>query len=195
MDTKKTTSKETKGSRKGIGGRPSNYEEYVKPYIDDIVKWRRGGATDEQICEALGIGTSAFYNYQNKYVEFKEALKLSKKMLVMDLKGELARIAMPHEIRVTKKYKKLDLETGHETQYVETTTKEIDGNINAINALLLNFDREQWKRDWSSYELKLRQQNLNEAIAKEKYWLDDEDLEINKSGFIKDLEKDLEDVK
>lgn len=172
-----TSKKESKGNGKKSVGRQSKYETHVLPYLEDIQNWRRGGATDEQICEALDIGKSAFYDYQNKYSEFSEAMRKGKQVLIMDLKGELARIALPHEIQTTKKYKKLDLETGHETQYVETTIKKVDGNLGAINSLLTNFDRDNFKRDWDNFELKQRQQKLNELIAKEKYWLDDEDLE------------------
>lgn len=170
-----TTSKTTKGSKKPVG-RQSKYESHVKPYLEDIKKWRRSGATDEQICEALNIGTSTFYDYQNKYVEFSEALKGSKKMLVLDLKGELARIAKKHKLEIKKSYIKKDLETGHETRYTEVTEKEVDGNISAIHLLLKNFDKEEWKNDWDNYELKQQQQKLQELIAKEKYWLSDEDL-------------------
>lgn len=160
------------------GGRKSKYESHVKPYLEDIKKWRKGGATDEQICEVLGISTSSFYEYQNKYLEFAEAIKSSKKMLVLDLKGELARMSLPHTLKTKKSYIKQDLETGNETKYTEITEKEVDGNLGAIHLLLKNFDREQWKNDWDTFEIKKQQQRLQEMIAKEKYWLDD--LEDNK---------------
>lgn len=177
MKTKdSTTSSKTKGNGKGAGGRPGKYESHVQPYLKDIKTWKRGGATDEQICEALNIGTSTYYDYQNKYEEFSEAIKRSRQMLVLDLKGELARIALPHKVRVKKTYIKKDLETGHETQHTEMQEKDVDGNISAIHLLLKNFDKDDWKNDWDNYELKQQQQKLQELIAKEKYWLSDEDL-------------------
>lgn len=155
-------------------GRRSKYETHVKPYLEEIKQWRRGGATDEQICSALNIGTSAFYDYQNKYAEFSEALKWSKDMLVLDLKGELARMALKHTLKTRKTYIKEDIETGSQTKYTEITEKEVDGNLGAAHLLLKNFDRDAWKNDWDTYELKKAQQQLNEMIAKEKYWLDSE---------------------
>lgn len=157
--------------KKSNAGRKSKYDTHVKPYLEDIKKWRRGGATDEQICECLGISTSSFYDYQNKYTEFLEALKPSKAMLVLDLKGELARMALKHTLQTRKTYIKEDLETGNKTKYTEITEKEVDGNLGAVHLLLKNFDRDNWKNDWDQYELKKQQQKLNEMIANEKYWL------------------------
>lgn len=153
-------------------GRRSKYDTHVKPYLEDIKQWRKGGATDEQICSALGIGTSAFYDYQNKYAEFAEVLKGSKEMLVLTLKGDLARMAVKHTLKTKKTYIKEDVDTGNQTKYTEITEKEVDGNLGAAHLLLKNFARDEWKNDWDTYELKKAQQQLNEMIAKEKYWID-----------------------
>lgn len=44
--------------------RPSKYDQAVKPYINKIEEWKRVGATDDKICELLGIARSTFLNTQ-----------------------------------------------------------------------------------------------------------------------------------
>lgn len=145
-------------------GRKSKYDECVKPYLKQIEKWKRVGATDEQICEHLNISKTAFYEYQKKYTEFAESLKKGKTELVMDLRGELARIAFKHTLETKKQYIRQDEETGHKTQYTEITTREVDGDIAAINLLLKNLD-ENWSNDPQNLALRKQELELRKAIA------------------------------
>jgi hypothetical protein len=59
------------------------------------------------------------------------------------------------------------LETGHETQYTEIVTKEIDGDIAAINLLLKNLDKENWSNDPANLELRRQELELRKAIARD----------------------------
>lgn len=147
-----------------MAGRKSKYDEYVKPYLKQIAKWKRVGATDEQICEQLNISTTSFYEYQKKHAEFAESIKKGKTELVMDLRGELARIAFKHTLETKKQYIRQDEETGHRTQYTEITTKEVDGDIAAINLLLKNLD-ENWSNDPQNLALRKQELELRKAIA------------------------------
>lgn len=145
-------------------GRKSKYETNVKPYLQQIEAWKKVGATDEQICEQLNISKTAFYEYQKKYAEFAESLKKGKIALVLDLRGELARIAFKHTLETKKQYIRQDIETGHKTQYTEITTKEVDGDIAAINLLLKNLDAE-WSNDPQNLALRKQELELRKAIA------------------------------
>lgn len=57
-----------------------NYEIKVKPKFTLIRAWKRDDLTDIEICNKLGIKKSAFYNYKNKYPEFKEILDHDKEL-------------------------------------------------------------------------------------------------------------------
>lgn len=138
--------------------RPSEYDIRVKPHIDKVRAWKRNGATDDQICEQLGISKSTFCLYKKKYSEFSDALKKSKAEFVHDLKGELARLAFKHEL-TTKKVYTTTGEDGKEKKHVEITTKEVDGDIAAIQILLKNLDKENGWSD-NPLQLDLRQQEL-----------------------------------
>lgn len=146
-------------------GRKSKYDECVKPYLKQIAKWKKVGATDKQICEQLNISETAFYEYLKKYAEFAETIKNSKTEFVMDLRGELARLAFKHKIETKKQYIKQDEVTGHKTQYTEILTKEVDANIAAINLLLKNLDKENWSNDPIHTDLRRQELELRRAIA------------------------------
>lgn len=171
MAAKKTTSTKTKGSV-SAGGRPSKYETNVKPYIENIKHWKKGGATNEQICEALEIGTSAFYDYKNKYSEFAEAFEVSNKFTDLELSGALYKIATGFEYQEKKQYIKDDPESGKRTTYTEITTKYQAPNPTAIAMYKRNINPDWIDRDRATTELKQQEKELNRMIAEQKYWLD-----------------------
>lgn len=145
-------------------GRKTVYETHIAPRLDDIRKWRKVGATVENMCDALDVSKTTFHKYLNEKREFADAYKKGKVELVMDLRGELARIAFKHTLETKKVYTKQDKETGHKTQYVEITTKEVDGDIAAINLLLKNLD-ENWSNDPQNLELRKQELELRKMIA------------------------------
>ena len=173
MKTKEnTTSKTKKGTGKGAGGRPSKYENYVKPYIEKIKYWKKCGASNEQICEALEIGTSAFYDYKNKYSEFAEAFEASNKFTDLELSSALYKIATGFEYQEKKQYIKDDPESGKRTTYTEITTKYQAPNPTAIAMYKRNINPEWIDKDRVTTELKQQEKELNKMIAEQKYWLD-----------------------
>jgi len=148
-------------------GRKNKYDENVKPYLEQIQQWKKIGATDEQICKQLNISKSTFYEYLKKHSELSDALKKGRTELIFDLRGELARISFKHTLETKKQYIKEDTETGARTQYTEITTKEVDGDIAAINLLLKNIDKENWSNDPANVDLKRQELELRKAIAKD----------------------------
>lgn len=144
-------------------GRKSLYEERVKPFLAQIEKWKRVGATDEQICEQLGISKTSFYKYKEEFAEFAESLKKGTEALVLDLRGELARIAFKHTLETKKQYIRKDA-AGQSVTYTEITTKEVDGDIAAINLLLKNLDSD-WSNDPQNLALRRQELELRRAIA------------------------------
>ena len=145
-------------------GRKTVYETHIAPRLQDIETWRKRGATVENICDALGVSKTTFHKYLNEVPEFADAYKKGKAELVMDLRGELARISFKHTIETKKQYIKQDMETGHKTQYTEITTKEVDGDVAAINLLLKNLD-DNWSNDPQNLALRKQELELRKAIA------------------------------
>lgn len=145
-------------------GRPNKYETHIKPYLQQIAEWKRNGATDEQVCQQLGVSKSVFYAAKAKYPEFSEALKNSRAAFVADLRGELARLAFKHTLETVKVYSKTD-ESGQSVTYKEKTSKEVDGDIAAIHLLLKNLDKENWADNPQGLKIKKQELELKKLIA------------------------------
>ena len=148
----------------GKRGRKSVYDTHIQPRLDEIREWRKVGATVENMCDALGVKKSTFFKYLKERAEFADAYKKGTFELVMDLRGELARLAFKHKLETKKQYIKQDEETGNRTQYTEITTKEVDGDIAAINLLLKNLDND-WANDPQNLKLRQQELELRKAIA------------------------------
>jgi hypothetical protein len=56
-------------------GRPTKYKE---EYCGIASKLCQLGATDNDVAEALGIGTTTLYRWRNEYPDFRKALKVGK---------------------------------------------------------------------------------------------------------------------
>lgn len=147
-------------------GRKSKYNDHVLPYLDKIREWKKVGATDKKIQEVLGISKTVFYEYLDKYPEFKNARKKGVAEFCLDLRGELAKLATKHTLETKKQYIKVDQETGNKTQYTEITTREVDADPAAINLLLKNLDKDDWANDPQNLSLKQQELELRKAIAK-----------------------------
>lgn len=59
--------------------------------------WKRNDLKDEQIFNKMGICSSTFYEWQNKYVEISEALKKGKEDLIADAEEALESRLKPYE--------------------------------------------------------------------------------------------------
>lgn len=139
--------------------------DIVRDNIEQIKKWKKVGATDEQIFKQLGVSKACWYKYLAENKDLQDAIKTSVEYFAMDLRGELARQAFKHTLETKKQYIKKDLETGHSTQYTEITSKEVDGNIGAAHLLLKNIDPKNWKENWDSYEFKKQELEIKKQMA------------------------------
>lgn len=151
-----------------MAGRKSIYKTNIQPYLDKITEWRKVGATVENICEALEVSKSTFFKYLGVEQEFSDAYKKGTFEFCMDLRGELARIAFKHTLETKKQYITED-EDGNKKKHTEITTKEVDGDIAAINLLLKNLDKE-WANDPKMLDLKQQELELRKQIAETRDW-------------------------
>ena len=149
-------------------GRKNVYDTVIFPNINKIEDWVKSGATEKQICEALGISVSAFNAHKEK-TELNEALKKGRASLVLDLRSEMIKKAFKHTLETKKTYITQD-ENGSTKKHTEITTKEVDGDTGALHLLLKNYDKDNWKNDWDSYELKQEELELKKKLADDKDW-------------------------
>ena len=78
--------------------RPSKAEEWLtEEGLLLIEGWARDGLTNEQIAENIGITAKTLYEWQNKYSEFREALKRGKEVVDRMVKNALLKAALGYE--------------------------------------------------------------------------------------------------
>ena len=136
----------------------SKYDEYVKPYLEQIETWKKTGATDEQIAKQLGISKVTLYEYVKKHSELSERLKKGKDIFVAELKNSLASLCFKHKLekKIIRKRQTVDGETVTHTEIVQI---EVDPSPVALNMMLKNVDRDgKWSDNPQG--MSLREQEL-----------------------------------
>lgn len=141
-------------------GRKTKYDEYVKPYLEDIKRWIRSGATEEQICEALGIAVSSFNLYKGKYVELSEAIHTGRQTVILDLKGALYKRAMGYRYSEARAVMKDGVIVSQERY-----EKEMPPDTKACEMLIRNYDKQWRDKDAISTDFKRQEMELKKAIA------------------------------
>lgn len=102
-------------------GRPTKWED-VKEKLFLIENWAKEGLTNADIAKKLGIAMSTFCEYQNKYSEFKEALKKGKEIIDYQVENALLKKALGYS------YEEKTYETEYNEligEYAETLTKRV----------------------------------------------------------------------
>ena len=61
--------------------RPNKWDQLDMPSkLEAVTGWAKQGATNEELSKMLGISCKLFYEWQNKYSEFCEAIKKGKEV-------------------------------------------------------------------------------------------------------------------
>ena len=149
-------------------GRKNAYETVIKPRFDDILKWLRSGATEEQICKNLGISQQTFYKYKQENTEFSEFLIKGRQNLVEQLRGALIKKALGFDYAESKVTTKVV--DGKEQTTTEITTKAALPDVAALNLCLKNYDPENWANDPQALKLKEKELELKQKIAQKDIW-------------------------
>lgn len=137
------------------GGRPSKYEELVKPRLLEIEAWCRDGATDKEVAKALGIAESTLNLYKGRFPEFSEALKRTKAVADIQVENALFKKAVGYNAVVKKTVKvkvvKYDPQTGRKTEEREELKEaedevHIPADTTAQIYWLSNRAPDRWRR-------------------------------------------------
>lgn len=117
-----------------------------------LESWARDGLTDEQIANNMGIATSTFYEWKNKYSEFSESLKKSKQIVDIEVENALYKKALGYNVPVQKaiKLKEIIYKDGKrvkETERIEYAEEEmhIPADTTAQIFWLKNRKPDKWR--------------------------------------------------
>ena len=146
-------------------GRKSKYETHIKPYFPKIKEAVDRGVEENQIAKSLGVGTSAWCDYKNKYSEFAELLKRDKDVtekILEQLDSALLKCACGYEYEEKKQY--ITEGADGKRKHTEITTKHQPPNVTAIFGAYNKYDP-NYKKDRAYYELKKQELELRKSIA------------------------------
>lgn len=127
-----------------MAGRPSKYETHVKPRLIEVEAWCRDGLTKEQIAQKLGIHIATLCEYQNKYIEFSEALKRGREVADIVIENALFKRALGYKYKEAKK-ESYQVEGSDRVAIKEVEIiKEVPGDTTAQIFWLKNRRPELW---------------------------------------------------
>ena len=145
-------------------GRPSRYEQEVKPHIEEIRKAVAAGATVEEIAAAFNIAVSTLHKYKAEKKELKDAFARGRARVVFDIKAALLKKALGFEYEEEKRVGRKDKD-GENIILIEKYKRYSVPSETAAAMLLRNYD-EHWRdNDKASAEIKRQETELRKAIA------------------------------
>ena len=144
----------------GVMARKNKYDLYVKPNLPRIKEWVKSGATEKEICTALGIAVSTFNVYKNEHSELSDALREGRQTIVLDIKAALFKRAMGFEYEEKKGVKK-----DGELVSMEVNIKYYPPDTTAAAMLLRNYDKEWRDKDAAMNEFKAQELEIKKALA------------------------------
>ena len=134
-------------------GRKSRQDEFVQPYLNQITEWARSGATEKEICDALGVAQSTFYEYKKQFSELSNALRTGRQTVILNVKAALYKKAIGFEYEEMEGVKK-------EGKVVSTRIfKRYSPPDTTAAAMLLRNYEEEW-RDKDSVQTDLTRQEI-----------------------------------
>lgn len=140
-------------------GRKNKYDSYVKPRLEEIKQWAAAGATETEICKALGVAVSTFNDYKLKYSELSESLRVGRQTVVLNVKAALYKRAcgFKYEEKVGRK-KGDDVQTEIYERYCPPDTT-------AAAMILRNYSEEWRDKDKQTAEFRRQEIEIKKALA------------------------------
>lgn len=124
----------------------NRYKTDIEPFLDEIVCWRRDGATEEEIAYKLGFAYTTFREYKTSFPSLTIAVKKGREHLIQSLETSLYKRAMGYNYEETTTKNILDPETGEVIKSEKTTMrKHLSPDVGAIAFALKNLATEKWK--------------------------------------------------
>ena len=89
-----------------IAGRKGKYEEWLtEDGLTTIEGWARDGLTDEQIAHNIGIAGRTYYEWQERFPQFAQAIKKGKAPVDIQVENALLKRALGQIVKVKKPIK------------------------------------------------------------------------------------------
>lgn len=141
-------------------GRKNKYDEYVKPRLDEIRKWAAAGATEKEMCAALGVALSSFNEYKKNYSELTDALRAGRQNVVVEVKAALYKKALGFQYE-----EKVGRKKGDENVATEVYIRYSPPDVTACAMLLRNYSDEWRDKDATTTDMRKQEIEIKKALA------------------------------
>lgn len=118
----------------------------VKPRLEEIEDYARGGLSEKQIAHNLGISYASFRNYKKKHEELRTVLYRGKEVIDLQVENAMLKLALGYS------YDEVTYENGVE---VKRVTKTVKPDVNAQRIWLMNRMPHKWKSDPNKHKIDL----------------------------------------
>ncbi len=141
-------------------GRKSKYNDYVKPRLDDVKRWAAAGATESEICSALGVSVASFNEYKKQFPELMESLRAGRQTVILNIKAALYKkaIGFNYEEKIGRNSEKAGISTEVFQRYSPPDTT-------AAAMLLRNYDKTYTDKDKQTADFKAQELEIKKALA------------------------------
>ena len=140
-------------------GRKPKYETHVKRRLDDIKRWAAAGATEAEICAALGVSVSSFNLYKTQYSELTDTLRAGRQTVVVEIKAALYKKALGFKYQ-----EKVGRSKGEDVQ-TEIYERYSPPDTTAAAMLLRNYSDEWRDKDKQTAEFRRQEIAIKKALA------------------------------
>ncbi len=106
--------------------------------------WAREGLTDEQISRNIGIAIRTFYEWQERYPQFRQAIKKGKAPVDLQVENALLKRALGYEYEETITEIE-QIEEGKQKTHVRRIKKQMPPDVGAIVFWLKNRRPNKWR--------------------------------------------------
>lgn len=127
-----------------IGRKGQSAEWVTEDALLRVQSWARDGLNDEQIAGNIGIGTSTFYEWQNRFPEFREAIKKGKAPVDAEVENALLKRALGYDYEETVTEIE-ELGEGRQKKHVRKVKKHMPADVTAQIFWLKNRRPGRWR--------------------------------------------------
>jgi len=129
--------------RKSNAGRRSKYNPNTFPLLAE--GYARDGLNDEQIAKNLGIHKSTFYDYQQKFPEFSDAIIRGKAPVDIQVENMFLKRCMGYEYEEETRKMGLDKDGNPVVKEIVRIKKHIPGSVHAQETWMKNRMPDKWR--------------------------------------------------
>ena len=127
-----------------IGRKGISQEWMTEDALLRVQGWAREGLTDEQISRNIGIAIRTFYEWQERYPQFRQAIKKGKAPVDIQVENALLKRALGYEYEETITEIE-QIEEGKQKTHVRRIKKQMPPDVGAIVFWLKNRRPNKWR--------------------------------------------------